>query len=199
MTTTEAGATRSPGRPRSTRADEAIIDAVLDLLAEGSTVESLSIEAVAARAAVGKATIYRRWPGKNELLVDALRRLKGTPRMPDTGTVRDDLVTLLTAVGDHVDPRAAQIMPCLVPQVARSAERYGLYQEMVEARRGIMRAVLQRGVSRGELRDDVDVELMLVLLTGPVLVQRMLRWHPGIVEHDLPERVVDAVLAGIAR
>ncbi|MFD0746939.1 TetR/AcrR family transcriptional regulator [Phytohabitans flavus] len=75
-------APRSPGRPRSTRADEAIMEAVLDLLAEGSTIESLSIEAIAAKAGVGKATIYRRWSGKQALLVDAIRRLKGQPSTP---------------------------------------------------------------------------------------------------------------------
>ncbi|MCG5446615.1 TetR/AcrR family transcriptional regulator, partial [Micromonospora sp. NIE79] len=61
--TSTADAPRSPGRPRSIRADEAIIEATLDLLAEGSTIEALSIEAIATRAGVGKATIYRRWAG----------------------------------------------------------------------------------------------------------------------------------------
>src|SRR5262245_55241567 len=70
--TREEEARRSPGRPRSPRADEAIIEAVLDLMAEGTSVEALSIEAVAARAGVGKATIYRRWPNKDAFVVDAV-------------------------------------------------------------------------------------------------------------------------------
>ena len=68
---------KGPGRPRSVRADEAIIAAVIDLLADGTTAEALSIEAVAARAGVGKATIYRRWPNKDALLLDAVASLKG--------------------------------------------------------------------------------------------------------------------------
>src|SRR5215510_2614841 len=86
---------KSPGRPRSARADEAIIEAVLDLLAEGTPAEALSIEAVAARAGVGKATIYRRWSNKEALLVDAVASVKGEPPRIAGESVRDDLVTLL--------------------------------------------------------------------------------------------------------
>lgn len=197
MSTADAPAARTPGRPRSARADEAIIDAALDLLAEGSTVESLSIEAVAARAGVGKATIYRRWPGKNALICDAIRTLKGTPRVPDTGSLRADLVALLATVGANADPRAPLIMPLLVPEALRSSEQYQLYQDIIEVRREVMRTVLRRGLQRGELRDDVDLELVLLLLSAPVLIQRVLRWHPGLAERGLPEQVVDAVLAGV--
>jgi AcrR family transcriptional regulator len=195
--TSTADAPRPPGRPRSVRADEAIIEATLDLLAEGSTVEAISIEAIAGRAGVGKATIYRRWPGKDALLRDALRTLKGTPPTPIGRSVRDDLVLLVGAVGHHIDPRAARIMPCLVPEVNRSPEQYELYQNIVEPRRQLMRDVLRRGVQSGELRADLDVELVMALLTGPMLLQRMLRWHPDLDEATMPERVVDTVLAGI--
>ena len=77
MSTPVADAPRSPGRPRSVRADEAIVAATLDLLAEGMSVDVLSIEAIAARAGVGKATIYRRWPNKEALLIDAVAAMKG--------------------------------------------------------------------------------------------------------------------------
>ncbi|MEH0986297.1 TetR/AcrR family transcriptional regulator [Micromonospora sp. CPCC 205556] len=195
--TSPADAPRSPGRPRSVRADEAIIEATLDLLAEGSTVEALSIEAIATRAGVGKATIYRRWPGKDALLLDALRRLKGVQPQPAGHSVRDDLVLLVGAVGRNIDPRAARIMPCLVPEVNRSPDHYQLYQNIIEPRRKLMREVLQRGVRDGELRADLDVEVAMALLTGPMLMQRMLRWHPELDDRLLPERVVDGVLDGI--
>ncbi|MCW3843217.1 TetR/AcrR family transcriptional regulator [Micromonospora yasonensis] len=195
--TTHADAPRSPGRPRSVRADEAIVQATLDLLAEGSTIEALSIEAIAARAGVGKATIYRRWSGKDALLLDALRRLKGIMPQPAGQSVRDDLVLLVGAVGHNIDPRADKIMPCLVPEVNRSPDHYHLYQNIVEPRRALMRQVLQRGVDSGELRADLDVELATALLTGPMLIQRVLRWHPELDDRILPERIVDAVLDGI--
>ncbi|GAA4570803.1 TetR/AcrR family transcriptional regulator [Micromonospora coerulea] len=195
--TSTADAPRSPGRPRSVRADEAIIEATLDLLAEGSTIEALSIEAIAARAGVGKATIYRRWPGKDALLLDALRRLKGVLPDPAGHSVRDDLVLLVGAVGHNIDPRAAKIMPCLVPEVNRSPDHFQLYQNIIEPRRKLMREVLQRGVASGELRADLDIELTMALLTGPMLIQRMLRWHPELDGRVLPERVVDTVLEGV--
>ncbi|WP_446219780.1 TetR/AcrR family transcriptional regulator [Micromonospora sp. IBHARD004] len=195
--TSTADAPRSPGRPRSVRADEAIIEATLDLLAEGSSIETLSIEAIAARAGVGKATIYRRWSGKDALLLDALRRLKGILPQPAGHSVRDDLVLLVGAVGHNIDPRAAKIMPCLVPEVNRSPDHFQLYQNIIEPRRKLMREVLRRGVASGELRADLDIELTMALLTGPMLIQRMLRWHPELDDRILPEPVVDAVLEGI--
>src|SRR5438445_12864139 len=101
VTTTTAGAApadqdrKTPGRPRSARADEAVIEALLDLLGDGMPAEAISIEAVAARAGVGKATIYRRWSNKEALLVDAVATVKG--ELPAIGgvSVREDLVTLL--------------------------------------------------------------------------------------------------------
>ncbi|MFD6682427.1 MULTISPECIES: TetR/AcrR family transcriptional regulator [Micromonospora] len=195
--TSTADAPRSPGRPRSIRADEAIIEATLDLLAEGSTTEALSIEAIAARAGVGKATIYRRWAGKDALLLDALRRLKGIMAQPVGTSVRDDLVLLVGAVGTNVDPRAAKIMPCLVPAVNRTPDQYQLYQNIIEPRRQLMREVLRRGIDEGVLRADIDVEVTMALLTGPMLIQRVLQWNPDLDDKDLPERVVDAVLEGI--
>lgn len=188
---------RSPGRPRSARVDEAIIEAVLGLLAEGASVETLSIEAVAARAGVGKATIYRRWPGKEALLVDAVRSMKGPPPEPVGESVRDDLVRLLSPTPKKPDERTARIMSCLVPEVQRSPERYRLYQGLVEPRREVMRQVLRRGMSTGELRPDLDIEVAVAVLTTPVLIQRMLRWHPGLDDETLPARVVDTVLAGL--
>ncbi|MEV4812457.1 TetR/AcrR family transcriptional regulator [Micromonospora avicenniae] len=195
--TSHADAPRSPGRPRSTRADEAIIDATLNLLAEGAKIDTLSIEAIASRAGVGKATIYRRWPGKEALLRDALTILKGTPPTPIGRSVREDLVLLLGAVGRNTDPRSEKIMSCLLPEVNRNQDRYELYQGVVEPRRARVREVLERGVRNGELRADLDVELALALLTGPMLIQRVLRWHPELDDDVLAERVVDGVLEGI--
>ncbi|MFI2667877.1 TetR/AcrR family transcriptional regulator [Micromonospora carbonacea] len=195
--TSAAAAPRSPGRPRSSRADEAIVEATLDLLAEGSTVEALSIEAIAARAGVGKATIYRRWSGKDALLLDALRRLKGVLPNPAGHSVRDDLVLLVGAVGQNIDPRAAKILPCLVPEVNRSPDHFRLYQNIIAPRRQLMREVLRRGVRLGELRADLDIEMAMALLTGPMLMQRMLRWHPELDDVLLPDRIVDGILDGI--
>jgi AcrR family transcriptional regulator len=188
---------KGPGRPRSARADEAIIEAVLDLIAEGTTIEALSIEAVASRASVGKATIYRRWSSKDALIVDAVASLKGPIPEIVGESVRDDLVVLLGAVRRKQLGRAGRIMPCLVPEVRRNPELYKRYQSALEPRRELMRQVLRRGVQTGELRPDLDVDGTMLLLNGPVLMQSLLDWNPDIDIETLPERIVDLVLTGI--
>jgi AcrR family transcriptional regulator len=203
VTTTVPGAApaeqerKAPGRPRSARADEAIIEAVLDLLAEGNPAETISIEAVAAKAGVGKATIYRRWPNKEALLVDAVASVKGDPPPIKGESVRDDLVTLLRPVGSPSHTRAGKILPCLLAEMHRSPELYRCFQKISEPRRELMREVLRRGIRAGELRDDLDLELVLVMLAGPVLVQSVIGWNPGIDRRTLPERLVDALLPAL--
>jgi len=194
-----ADSERKPsGRPRSARADEAIVDAALELLAGGDTADTLSIEAVAAKAGVGKATIYRRWPNKEALIVDAVASMKGPVPVVRGESVRDDLILLLTRMGRHTDGRATKIISCLLPELQRSATMHGCYQAVIEPRREVMREVLRRGVGTGELRADLDVELALALLSGPMIVQSVLRWNPQLPADGLAARVVDAVLQGVA-
>jgi AcrR family transcriptional regulator len=189
---------KSPGRPRSARADEAIIESILEMLAEGHTVDTLSMDAVAARAGVGKATIYRRWPNKEALVVDAVASMKGPVPAIGGESVREDLVTLLGRVGKNNETsHGGRIMSCLMPELHRSPSLQRCYQAVIEPRRAVMREVLARGVRTGELRADLDVELALTLLTGPILAQTVLGWNPKLEMRDLPARVVDAVLAGI--
>jgi len=189
---------KAPGRPRSARVDEAIIEAVLDLFADGTSPDAMSIEAVAARAGVGKATIYRRWPNKEALIVDAVVSIKGAVPAIRGESVRDDLVTLLERVGPHTDSRSTEVMSGLLSELKRSPTMHGCYQSVIEPRRQAIRDVLRRGVRTGELRADLDVELALNLLSGPVLLQSMLSWNPALDSTDLAARVVDAVLTGIA-
>jgi len=189
---------KGPGRPRSAKADEAIIEAVLDLFAEGHTADALSIEAVAARAGVGKATIYRRWPNKDALIIDAVIAMKG-PVPPIKGeSVREDLITLLAGVRKTSRERAGKVTVCLLPELHRSETMHRRYQEVVGPRREAMRQVLQRGITTGEIRPDLDVELTLLMLSGPMLAQSLLRWNPALSESNLPERLVDGLLRGIA-
>ena len=128
---------KGPGRPRSARVDEAIIDAVIELFSEGVTAEALSIEAVATRAGVGKATIYRRWVNKDALLVDAVGALKGP--LPEIGgmSVREDLVALLRPVGRKAAHSAA-VLP-VISELKRSPKLNEVYQKIIEPRRELMR------------------------------------------------------------
>jgi AcrR family transcriptional regulator len=188
---------KAPGRPRDSKADEAIIEATIALLATGRSAASLSIEAVAAKAGVGKATIYRRWPNKEALLVDAVATMKGPLPELKGESVRDDLVALIAANWTSRAKRYGKVTACLMPQYSRDEEMRRVYQTITEPRREAMRNVLRRGIARGELRADLDVELTMLMLSGPSVVQNMLHFSPGVPEEGFPEALVDAVIRGI--
>ena len=195
--TAEAVASRRPGRPRSERADQAIIDAALSLFAESGP-DGLCIERVAARAGVGKATIYRRWPGKEDLLLDAIAALKAPLPEPAGRSARADLVTLLGAMcQDSTDPRRAREFALLLGEGAKYPRLMARYVETVlEPRREVVRAVLRRGVTTGELRPGIDVEAALFMLVGAVVARR--GHEQQTIPPGYPERVVDGLLAGLA-
>lgn len=190
-----AGAGRRPGRPRSERADRAIIDAALSLLAESGP-GGLCIEEVAARAGVGKATIYRRWPGKEDLLLDAIAALKEPLPEPAGRSVAEDLVSLLTALSaEKGDPRRVRDFALLLGEGAKYPRLMARYAEtVVEPRREVIREVLRRGVATGELRPDVDIDAALFMLTGAVLARgRFDSIPPGYAE-----RIAGELLRGLA-
>jgi len=187
---------RRPGRPRSERADRAIMDATLSLFAE-SGAAGLCIEKVAARAGVGKATIYRRWPGKEDLLLDAIAWLKAPLPEPRGQSVREDLLMLLEAMCEQfADPRQAREFALLLGEGARYPRLMTRYSEtVIEPRREVIRSVLRRGVATGELRADVDIDAALFMLTGSVLARSR---HGDIpVEPGYARRVVDELLSGL--
>lgn len=195
---TDAPAPRPPGRPRSARVNEAVVDAVLAMLADGTTVDALSIEAVATRAGVGKAAIYRRWSNKESLVFDALASMKVPLPEPVGLSVRDDLILLLRHMRKRPGSRAARVMTCLMPEVMRNPGLSERYQLLIESRRDVVRRVLRRGVETGELRPDLNVDLALLLLHSPLVLDSMSPPSSRLPADQLPEQVVDAVLAGIA-
>ncbi|MFC7587681.1 TetR/AcrR family transcriptional regulator [Nonomuraea antimicrobica] len=199
MSIQESGAARPAGRPRSEKAEKAIVDATLDLIGEGMGVSELTIEAIAARAGVGKTTIYRRWSNKEDLVVDALATLKA-PLPPLSGTsVRDDLISLVDAMRQESGQARTR---CVMNIAMSEADRYPRLMERfvkraVEPRRLAMRAVVERGIATGELRADLDVDLAIAVISGTMIHQT--KWGPaGDLAPDLAERVVDTVLRGLA-
>jgi AcrR family transcriptional regulator len=192
----EHRAPRRPGRPRSEQADRAIIEAALDLFAE-SGVEGTCIEAVAARAGVGKSTIYRRWPGKEDLLVDALATLKTPLPEPAGRSVREDLIALLRVMCDDMsDPRRVRAAALLHGEGAKYPRLMARFTEAVaEPRREVFRRVLRRGIEIGEVSADTDIDTALLMMIGAV--QARVRGHlepmaPGYADH-----VVDQLLRGL--
>nr|WP_307837957.1 TetR/AcrR family transcriptional regulator [Actinoplanes philippinensis] len=196
---TAAGQDRkAPGRPRNAQADETILDAVLGLLSEGQSAAAISIEAVAAKAGVGKATIYRRWPNKEALLIDAVRSMKGPLPEPAGRSVREDLIALIKANRTPRAQRYSKVTACLLPEISRDSELARMYQDFVEPRREVTRQVLRRGIATGELRADLDVELTQLMLSAPGMVQSMLRLGSVVPDEQFAESLVDAVLRGAA-
>ena len=191
-------ASRPPGRPRSERADKAIIDATLALLVEAGGVVGVSIEAVAARAGVGKTTIYRRWPNKEALIIDALVSLKEPE--PELGgvSVRDDLIALARTLGvEKGDRQRVGIYWSVFGNGDKHPELHRRFiRDVVEPRRERMRAVLRRGIETGELRPDIDIDLVMWLIMGAV-VNRARAWGIGPVPEDFAERLVDTALRGL--
>jgi len=185
------------GRPRSEEADRAIIGAALEMFAE-SGAEGLCIEKVAARAGVGKATIYRRWPGKEDLLLDALAALKAPLPKPKGESVRDDLAALLDAMrAEAIDPRQVRQFALLLGEGARYPRLIERYVEaVVEPRRDVFRAVLRRGVATGELREGTNIEVAVDMLTGAVLPRTRLTHDRA--DRGYGRRVVDELLTGMA-
>ena len=189
-------AIRRPGRPRSERAEQAILDATLEAIGDYG-VDGVRCEDVAARAGVGKATLYRRWPGKEDLLIAAFASLKAPLPEPRGESVREDLIAMLEVMAaDADDPRSARQFALLHGEGERYPRLVRRYKEqVVEPRRELIRSVLRRGVASGELRPGTDVEIAMLLLTGAVMARGKHDTTPA--EAGFASRVVDELLHGI--
>ena len=185
------------GRPRSAQADLAILDATTQLLIEGGF-GRLSVDAVAARAGVGKATIYRRWRSKPELLRATLARIKETTEGTDTGDLRSDLRAFLHAMVDHfVDTEAAHLMPQLAAEAQFDPELRALLHSNSRVRRAAVREILERARSRGELREGLDLEVAIDLLTAPIFIRKLITGAP--INSQTADQAVEMLLRGIVR
>jgi AcrR family transcriptional regulator len=186
------------GRPRSARADRAILDAALEEFADKGY-EALSIERVAARAGVAKSTIYRRWPTKESLLVAAVKDLVRHIEPVDTGQVHDDLVAIMQLLRRQLFMgRAGTVVPYLAVEVYRGSALGRLdHERLLGWILQVLREAVQRGIDRGELRDDVDARVAAESLLGSLLLQHLtgrLRARGGSA---LPRTIVDQALTGL--
>jgi AcrR family transcriptional regulator len=194
-----ANVTSERGRRRSERSHKAIITATQELLVERGY-RKLTIEAVAARAGVGKQTIYRWWPSRAALVLEAY--LAGSDAVslppPEGGSTREDvraLIGWLAAVLDQ--PIGGRVVAGLVGDLQHDADLAdGFRQDVVPARRQAMLAALERGRERGEIRPDADLELAVDTLHGAVFYRLLLSGEP--LDTRFVERVADQVLNGLA-
>ena len=188
---------RRPGRPRSADADRAIVRAAVDLIGERG-LSGLTVDAVATRAGVGKATIYRRWPSKGDLVIGTLAAALEYSPVPDRGGLRADLLALAETMAAWLrEPRVEGLLPAVVAEASRSPEVRASLGALVDDRRETARAVLRRAQRRGELRRGVDVEAVLDLLAGALHFRTMVSREP--LGPEIPGRLVDTLLEGIVR
>jgi AcrR family transcriptional regulator len=161
------------GRALDARRDVAICQATLDLLAEIGY-DNVTMDAVAARAHASKATIYRRWPGKAALVVDALQRSKGSSNQPDTGSLVGDLEAMSEGFCSPENSINAKIMLGLITALAHDAEIRDVFRaRMIEPRMNAMRTVFERAVERGEVSRDCNIDL-LVSIFPALMIQQVL-------------------------
>lgn len=186
---------RPAGRPRSEEAHRAILDATLEILAEKGY-QGLSMEGVAARAGVGKATVYRRWPSKVPLVLDAAMASVESVRPPDTGSVRQDIRLLLGAVLQVLtETLAGRVLPWLVAERLDDPELRQALETFWAARRNLMFQILDRAVDRGELPANLDREIVADLLYGPIHYRFLVSGGP--LSQAFVDRLVDQVLTRI--
>lgn len=194
---TEA-AVRPPGRPRSAQADEAIVDATIALLTEEGF-DRLSMDAVAARAGVGKATIYRRWPSKEALVIDAVARRSDPFPADREGPIRERIVAILEGVLTKSRTGVGRLLPCMVgASVSNPALASHYRTQIIEPRRAHIAEVIRDGVRRGELREDLDVDAAIDAIVGP-LVYRIVFAGDRPLDRTDCHRLADTVLDGLAR
>jgi AcrR family transcriptional regulator len=187
---------RPPGRPRSEQARQAILRNTLKLLGKNGS-SDFKIEEVAARASVGKATVYRWWPNKGALIADAFassttRKL----RFPDTGSVYTDMSQQMRQLIKVFCSRRGRIVSAILAAGQSDKDLIEAFRErFLWPRRREAYATLRRGIERGELRRDLDPDLLLDSLYGPIYM-RFLIQHDRLTP-EFVDRLCKLVLAGV--
>jgi AcrR family transcriptional regulator len=186
---------RFPGRPRSEQARLAILHSTLKLLGENGFFE-LTIEDVAAHANVGKATVYRWWPNKAALIADAFATsTTGKLHFPDTGSVRTDMSQKMRQLIKIFRSQRGRIVSAILGAGQSDRDLVAAFRErFLWPRRREAYATLRRGILRGELRHDVDMDLLLDSLYGPIYMRFLIR-HANLTP-DFVDRLCELVLGG---
>lgn len=187
---------RKRGRPRDPAADIKILSAAAELiLARGF--DAMTVDEVASRARVGKATVYRRWARKEDLALAAMERLYRTEvPIPDTGTLRNDLVAVYTSVLTFANsPAGQEFLRTLVVESVRDARIAALYRAAAEKVESRAVAMFDRAIERGEVRPDVDLAGAMNALSGQLALS-LVAGRP-LPDVDQAETMVDTLLHGI--
>ena len=192
------------GRRRDPAKDQKILDAAVEVLAE-TGFDGMTIDMVASRAGAGKATVYRRWASKNELVLDAVACMKmsdlDTLQIADTGTLRGDLVAMIRPPSIHDAERKLKVMAGLASMLSSAPELADAANDaIVEPRARINRVLLNRAIERGEIAADVDIELISLISPSMVAYRTLIMRKP--VDREFLITLIDGVIlpaAGLPR
>jgi AcrR family transcriptional regulator len=172
--------------------EQQILDATLEVLGDVGY-DRLTMDAVATRAKASKATLYRRWNGKVSLVIDALLSVKSTPDLPDTGTLRGDLIASFCGMGGLTDEQSVATFASVITAIHRDQDFAAAFRrEVIGPKSQLSRTVFERARNRGELAEGVDIDLLAPALAGIVL-------HRMYVMGEMPDealitRVIDQII-----
>ena len=195
---TEAQPRPRPGRPRSEESRTAVLRATSELLHEVG-LRTMTTEEIASRSGASKATIYKWWPNKYAVAIDAfLSEMMAESRDPDTGSARADLTAVVRGLLHFYTGPSGRVFAQLVGEAqADPSIQQELRTNLVDSRRELFRTIWDRGVHRGELRADVDPDAALDLVIGRALYRLMIGHAP--LSDEAADALVDAAIRGLAR
>jgi AcrR family transcriptional regulator len=188
---------RSPGRPRSERAHRAILQAANDLL-ESEEFAAVTVEAIAERAGVSKATVYRWWPNRAAVVMDGfLSIVSSQVPFPHTGRAREDIRIHMRRLAEAFSGKIGSTVAALIAEGQSDPElAEALRSRWLSVRREEAREILELGIERGELREDLDPEVAVDVLYGPIYYRLLVGHAP--LDNDFADALADHVFAGLA-
>ncbi|WP_371795108.1 TetR/AcrR family transcriptional regulator [Streptomyces sp. NBC_01718] len=186
---------RRRGRPLDDGTTTAILDATLELWGEVGYA-AVTVDAVATRSGVSKPTVYRRWSAKRELLIAAIERFVVPADVPDLGTFRDEVTEFLRNRAEmYRQPRVRRMMAGVVAACTEDAEFHGEVQQFLDRFPAAMRLIIQRGIARGEVRPDTDVDMLTAMINGSFYYRTIIE-QKGVDERSV-QFVVDTIMAAV--
>lgn len=182
-------------RPRSAEARSRVLAAASELMASRG-VSSLTIDEVATRSGVAKTTIYRHWPERTSLIVDAVNAQLEHVGTPDTGSLRGDIMAFFTGmIRTDLSGHVGDIMPCLIEAAGRDEEMANLLERIGSPRRRVIETLLERAIARGEVEQKTELDALVGVIVGPILYQKLIRRQTLTTEYV--SACLDVVLTGL--
>jgi AcrR family transcriptional regulator len=196
MSANEDSTCAPAGRPRSERARQAILNAAKELLARDSFA-ALTVEAIAAQAGVSKATIYRWWPNKAAVVTESFLELTAPQiEFVVTGSIREDLRTQMRRLTEVLASPSGQVVAALIAESQNDPDvAQAFLSRWVAVRRRETRLVIEEGIARGELRADLDLDVVMDALYGPIYFRLLLHHLP--LDAAFADQLADHVLHGL--